>query len=104
MKARTVIALAAALTLASGGALAAGDAAAGKTKAQACAGCHGADGNSTNAQYPRLAGQHAEYIMSALHQYKSGERSNGVMKAMAAGLSDQDIENLAAWFSSQTCK
>lgn len=75
---------------------------AGKTIAtQKCAACHAADGNSTAPQYPRLAGQHANYIERALLDYKSGARSNPIMAGFAAGLSEQDIKDVAAWFSSQ---
>ena len=80
----------------------AGDPEAGKTKAQTCQACHGPDGNGTgDEQYPRLAGQHADYLAKALHDYKSGERENPIMKGFAATLSDEDIDDLAAWFSSQ---
>jgi cytochrome c553 len=82
----------------------AGDAAAGKAKSAVCAGCHGADGNSMVPIYPKLAGQHEAYIVAALKEYKSGQRTNATMKAMAAPLSDADIQNLAAYFSSQQPK
>ena len=78
---------------------AAGDAAAGKEKAAACAACHGANGISTQDIFPNLKGQKAAYIVIALKAYKSGTRDNAIMKGMAAGLSDADIENLAAHFS-----
>ena len=78
-----------------------GHAAAGKEKSSACAGCHGADGNSTSPDFPRLAGQHADYIESALGQYKSGKRKNPIMAGMAKNLSKQDVADLAAYFSSQ---
>ena len=82
---------------------AAGDAAAGKTLAdERCQACHGTDGNSTDPQYPRLAGQHADYLVRALSDYKSGARSNPIMSGFAAGLSEQDMKNLAAWFASQS--
>jgi cytochrome c553 len=75
----------------------------GKTKAAAvCAACHGPDGNKPNApENPVLAGQHADYLAKALLDYKSGKRSNPIMKGFAAQLSKQDIEDLAAWFASQ---
>lgn len=79
----------------------AGDAAAGKTKSAVCAGCHGADGNSTNPMYPKIAGQHEAYLVKSIKAYKTGGRSDPTMKAMTAGLSDTDIANLAAYFSSQ---
>jgi Cytochrome c553 len=63
-----------------------GDSAAGKTKAQACAACHGADGNSTTPIWPKLAGQHAEYIVKQLQDFKSGKRSNEQMSPLAANL------------------
>lgn len=81
----------------------AGDAAAGKAKAAACAACHGANGIATNPTYPNLAGQNAAYIESALKAYKAGQRAGGqaaIMQGMAASLTDADISNLAAYFSS----
>lgn len=84
-------------------AYAGGDPAAGQVIAeQTCKTCHGADGNSTDPQYPRLAGQHPDYIIRALSDYKSGARKNPIMSGFAAGLSEQDQENVAAWFSSQS--
>jgi len=80
-----------------------GDAAAGQTLAkERCQACHGEDGNSTDPQYPRLAGQHPDYLVRALSDYKSGTRSNPIMSGFAAGLSEQDMENLAAWFAKQS--
>ena len=60
-----------------------------------------ADGNSVNPQFPKLAGQNASYIIQELERFKSGYRKNPIMSGMAAGLSEQDMQNLAAWFSSQ---
>lgn len=89
----------------SGVAQAAGDAAAGKTKSAACAACHGADGNSgVNPLWPKLAGQHPKYIQKQLHDFKASKRKDATMAPMAAPLKDQDIEDLAAYFSSQTRK
>jgi len=87
-----------------GAAQAGGSAAAGKTKAaQVCAACHGADGNKPVApENPILAGQHQDYLVKAMKDYKSGKRNNPIMKGFAAGLSSQDIEDLAAWFASQS--
>ena len=86
-----------------GRALAVGDAAAGKEKAaQVCAACHGADGNRTDPQYPRLAGQHASYLVQALKEYQDGGRKNPIMLGFASTLSKAEIENLAAWFASQS--
>ena len=82
----------------------AGDAAAGKAKAAVCAGCHGLDGNSAIPMYPKLAGQHAQYLVKAIKAYKGGDRKDPTMGAMAAPLNDADIDNLAAYFSSQTAK
>jgi cytochrome c553 len=82
---------------------AAGDPDAGKVIAdQKCKSCHNADGNSTDPQYPRLAGQYADYIVKALSDYKSGARKNPIMSGFASGLSEQDQKNVAAWFSSQS--
>jgi cytochrome c553 len=72
----------------------------GKQKAATCFACHGVDGNAVDAQYPRLAGQYNAYIQQALHEYKSGQRNNAIMKGMASTLSDQDVEDVAAYFSS----
>lgn len=82
-------------------AVAAGSAEAGQSKAVVCAACHGVDGNSVNPEWPSLAGQNPAYIARTLHAFKSGERSNVLMTAQAAALSDQDIEDLAAYFASR---
>jgi len=82
----------------------AADIAAGQTKAALCAGCHGPDGNSINVIWPRLAGQQASYIKKQLHDFKSGKRKDPTMTAMVASINDTDIENLAAYFSSQKPK
>jgi cytochrome c553 len=78
-----------------------GDPAAGKEKSQVCAACHGQDGKSIDPSYPNLAGQHESYLVKALADYRAGRRSNAIMAPMAANLSDQDIEDLAAWYASQ---
>ncbi|HEY2345597.1 MAG TPA: cytochrome c [Xanthomonadaceae bacterium] len=87
-----------------GAAVAKGDPAAGAIKAKPCTACHGNDFNSEkDGQYPRLAGQYADYIARALHEYKEGGstgRNNSTMKGMAAPLSDQDIDDVAAYISS----
>lgn len=83
--------------------LARGDTSAGQQKATACIACHGAEGKGSVPLYPNLAGQNAPYLAHALHTYKKGERSGGqaeVMKAFVAGLSDEDIEDLAAYYAS----
>ena len=76
----------------------------GKTKAAACAACHGADGNSINPIWPSLAGQGAEYTIQQLHAFKSGARNNPSMSPMAAGLGDEDMREIADYFASQTPK
>jgi cytochrome c553 len=98
---RILLSLAAALILIHGSAQAAGDIDAGKTKSATCAACHGADGNSTNGAFPILAGQYQDYLIKAMRDYRSGKRKNPIMSGLAAPLSDQDQEDLAAYFSSQ---
>ena len=100
MKRLIVLAAAASLPLAL---QAAGNAESGKAKAaQVCVACHGADGNKPSAaDQPILAGQHYDYLVRALTDYKIGRRTNPIMKGFAGQLSKQDIEDLAAWFSSQ---
>lgn len=95
-----MIMAAAALLLAASAARADGDVAAGKDKAQACAGCHGANGVSDSDQFPILAGQYKDYLIQALHEYKNGGRTNPIMTGMAGGLSEEDIKDLAEYFSS----
>lgn len=80
---------------------AAGNAAAGMDKAATCAGCHGPDGNSMIPMWPKLAGQHANYIAKQLGDFKSGARVDATMTAMVAPLGAQDIQDIAAWFASQ---
>ena len=76
---------------------------AGKKKvAEVCAACHGADGNSPAPAFPKLAGQHSSYLEKTLNEYKSGVRKDPVMAGMAAALSKEDIENVAAYFASQS--
>ena len=77
------------------------DVAAGKKKAEACAACHGADGNSPAGAFPSLAGQNARYIYLQLRDYKEGRRKNPMMSAVASGLEKQDMHDLAAYFASQ---
>lgn len=95
----TLLSFGAALALASAPLLASGNAENGKAKAATCFACHGADGNSVDPQYPRLAGQYDKYLQQVLHEYKDGQRNNPIMKGMASTLSDQDIEDVAAYFS-----
>ncbi|SRR3990167_7215514 len=75
------------------------DPAAGKTKAAVCAACHGAEGISVIPDYPNLAGQKVKYLESSIKAYRDGGRKHAVMSPMAAGLSDADIIDLAAYFS-----
>lgn len=84
------------------GAYAAGDAAAGETKSASCIACHMADGNSVNPIWPKLAGQHEGYLVKQLVDFKAGNRADPTMMAMVAPLNDQDVLDLAAYFSSQT--
>ena len=67
-----------------------------------CFACHGPNGNSVSPVFPRLAGQNAVYIVEQLHLFRAGIRQNPMMSAMAAGLTDQDIDNLAVFFAAQT--
>ena len=78
---------------------AAGDPAAGKDKAAVCAACHGADGKAIQPSYPNLAGQHAAYLAKQLTEYRDGDRVNALMSGQAANLSDEDIQDLAAYFA-----
>ncbi|MDG2141169.1 MAG: c-type cytochrome [Gammaproteobacteria bacterium] len=82
-------------------ALAQGDAAAGQAKSALCATCHGAEGNSEISINPKLAGQNFNYIVKQLNDYKSGNRVNATMSAMVAALTEQDILDISAWYSSQ---
>lgn len=77
----------------------AGDAAAGQTKAMACAACHGVSGISSADIWPNLAGQKAGYLAKQLKAFRDGTRSDPVMTSMAKPLSDQDIDDLAAYYS-----
>ncbi len=81
--------------------LAHGDAAAGQAKSALCPTCHGADGNSELSMNPKLAGQSVNYIVKQLMDYKSGARVNATMAAMVGSLSPQDMQDIAAWYSSQ---
>ncbi len=72
----------------------------GKAKAeQVCKTCHGMDGAGIDDTYPKLAGQYADYMEQALKDYRSGARSNAIMSGFAATLSDEDIANLAKYYS-----
>ena len=89
--------------LLAGQATAGGDPKAGETKAIACAGCHGIEGyHSVYPTYsvPRVGGQHAQYVIQALKEYREGKRTHPTMRAQASSLSDQDIQDIAAYFES----
>jgi cytochrome c553 len=93
--------MAAAAWLATGMGIAeAGDVAAGRAKALLCQACHGIDGLSKVPDAPNIAGQVEGYIVTQLHAFKSGMRKSDPMNLVAAQLSDRDIEDLAAWYSS----
>ena len=81
-----------------------GDADKGKEKARACQVCHGKGGKSINPTYPRLAGQHAKYIIKQLKAFKSGTRKDPIMNGMAATLTDEDMQDVAAFFESNGSK
>ena len=80
--------------------MAGGDAAAGKAKSATCAGCHGAEGVSANPLWPNLAGQKDAYMVKQMKAFRDGVRNDPMMSPMAKPLSDADIDNLAAYFSS----
>jgi cytochrome c553 len=86
----------------------AGDANAGRAKVSMCQGCHGIDMYKTAFpevyHVPRIGGQHAAYIVKALQEYKNGNRSHPSMRAIAAGLSDKDMADLAAYYASEPVK
>ena len=86
-----------------------GDPTAGKAKSATCAACHGADGNSSNPEWPKLAGQSESYLLKQLQNFKAekdsdGSRYNASMAPMVAGLSNQDMADLAAYYASQETK
>ncbi len=85
-------------------AFAEGDAAAGQQKAATCAACHGIDGNSTVANWPKLAGQHPDYLARQTTLIRDGARPVPEMQALVASLDEQDIEDLSAYFSQQAPK
>lgn len=97
------IVLFAALALAAAGASARGDVASGQQKSQPCQACHGTDGNTTtDGQYPKIAGQYADYLAKSMRDYKTGARKNAIMAGFVTTLTDQDIEDLAAFYAAQT--
>ncbi len=82
----------------------AGDAEAGKAKSVTCAACHGGEGISPTGIWPNLAGQKEEYLVAQMKAFRDGARENAQMAPMVANLSDEDIANLAAYYSSLGCK
>ncbi|HET6431918.1 c-type cytochrome [Dyella sp.] len=81
-----------------------GDASVGQGKAAVCGACHGLDGNSSDPQYPKLAGQHESYIARQLTNFKSAKRQNAIMMGMAAPLSEQDMHDIGAYFSTKVSR
>jgi len=104
MKKSTALMIAVATLAMAGNALATGDVAAGRSKSASCAACHGADGNSPNPEWPKLAGQHTRYLEKQLKAFKTGARKDPLMSPMAAPLSDKDIEDISAYYASQKQK
>ena len=84
-----------------GGAHAANLEAGKKRASEVCVACHGIDGNSQNPDYPKLGGQHPDYLAKALRDYQSGARNNAIMKGFATALNDADIADVTAWYASQ---
>lgn len=79
-----------------------GNAKEGKNQAASCAGCHGEDGNSMVATFPKLAGQHESYLINQLQAFKDGKRNAPMMAPLAMGLTKSAMENIAAYYSEQT--
>jgi cytochrome c553 len=96
----SLLSAAAALLLIPAG-LQAGDAVRGQQLSQVCAACHGADGNSINPEWPKLAGQNAAYLYKQLMDYKTGRRENALMVGQVANLDEQDMRDLAAFYERQ---
>ena len=104
MKNLLVITVTLAASLVFGPVQAAGDPEAGKAKSSQCAACHGADGNSVNPEWPKLAGQHADYLVKQLSYFENDQRENATMKPMANVLDAQGREDVAAYYASQEVK
>ena len=102
MMSRRILTFAIAAALSAPAGVLAANLEAGKAKSkEVCAACHGDSGNSTAPDFPRLAGQHRDYLAKALRDYKSGQRKNAIMQGFAGALTKDDIENLAAWYAAQ---
>ena len=82
-------------------AIASGNAEAGKAKSTTCAGCHGVGGNGDTAMFPKLAGQHKDYLFHSLKSYKSGKRKNPIMAGQVQNLTETDMVDLAEYYSKQ---
>ena len=82
-------------------AFSAGDAAKGKNKSAVCHACHGPTGQAVQPIYPNLGGQHQDYLIKTLREFRDGSRQNAIMSGFAANLSDADIEDISAWYASQ---
>jgi cytochrome c553 len=105
MTLKLVAALSLVAALASGtNTLAAGNKEAGQAKSATCMACHGMDGNSPSPEWPSLAGQHASYIQSQIEAFKAGNRKNDLMSPMAMTVTDEDVADLAAYYSSQKAR
>jgi len=102
MKKTVIIFVSIVLVTLSANSLASGDAEAGQTKSATCMGCHGLAGNSTAPNFPKLAGQGEGYILKQLQEFKSGARNNAIMAGVVAILSEQDMMDIAAYYSTQT--
>ena len=99
IKTLLTVSISLALTAATGVASAQGNTGGGKAKAASCAGCHGEDGNSMMPGFPKLAGQHKDYLVKQLHAFKSGARMSPMMTPLAAGLDDQAIQEIADYYT-----
>ncbi len=84
-----------------GAAFGAGNPERGHEKSLSCQACHGPDGNSPVPTFPRIAGQHQDYLLRSLLDYKAGVRTNAIMAAIVVPLTEQDMEDLAAYYARQ---
>lgn len=98
MSKKNILVIVAALSMAAP-AIAGGDAAAGESKSTSCTSCHGTDGNSLAAAFPKIAGQHADYIVKQLSEFKSGARQSALMAGQVAALNEQDMADLGAYYA-----
>jgi cytochrome c553 len=98
---KTLLLAACCAMLAAGVTAQASDADPGQALSKPCVVCHGPDGNSQSAEFPRIAGQHYDYLVKVLKDYKSGARKSPIMAPQAANLTPRDIEELAAYYSKQ---